>query len=516
MNWNAVRTFVFMAVAAAGLITLTACGGGGGGVVQPPPPTGNFTNASLINNYAFSYQGSDAFGNALAVSGEIVADGQGHITSGLIDIDIFNSLPIVAAQILSTSTYSVNADGQTSVTLNLNGAVTITLQLTLASSAHGLVTQFDVNGSGSGTIDAQNAAQLSSALIGNFAFNVSGVDPFFEETTLGGNVLVNAGGAIPSAQSVWDVVEKGGVVDIDDTGVTGSLVPDALNAGHGVINLTSPTINTPLVFSYYVVDATHLKIIEIDNTFFTAGEAFAAPGSPTQLANANYAYTASGESKKFTPQAQGGVFVSNGSGGITGGVQDLNRNASGNGFLKQTLQASTATADANLARIDLILNANGTKFEYAAYPTLNGTVLLSEIDATQAVASGTAFQQTAVNPVQGSYAINLSGLAVKQSADFAQDVVGQVTIAAGGATSGTLQINNLFIAPPVANVVLDSKSMLATLDTPTTGRGNPFTLQSTELGGSGFILSYYVVDDETVLLLEMDSIRVSTGLMLKQ
>jgi hypothetical protein len=68
----------------------------------------------------------------------------------------------------------------------------------------------------------------------------------------------------------------------------------------------------------------------------------------------------------------------------------------------------------------------------------------------------------------------------------------------------------------VASVVLDSKGMLAALDNPVTGRGNPFTLQSTELGGSGFILSYYVVDDETVLLLEMDSIRVSTGLMLKQ
>ena len=520
MNWNAVRTFVFMAVAAAGLITLTACGGGGGNVIQPPPPTGNFTNASLINNYAFFYQGSDAFGNALAASGELVADGQGHITSGLIDIDIFNSLPIVAAQILSTSTYSVNADGQTSVTLNLNGAVSITLQLTLASSAHGLITQFDFNGSGSGTIDAQNAAQLSTALTGNFAINVSGVDGGFEETTIGGNLLVNTGGAILAGQSVWDVAEAGFPIDSDDTGVNGSLTPDALNAGHGTISISSPTANingSPLIFSYYVVDTTHLKIIEIDNAFFTAGEAFAAPGASTQLANASYAYTASGESSHLTPQATGGVFVSNGSGGITGGVQDLNRNGSGSNHIKQTLQASTATPDANLARIDLILNANGTKFEYAAYPTLDGRVLLSEIDGKQAVASGTAFQQGAVNPVEGSFAINLSGLAVNKSADFAQDIVGQVTIASGGATTGTLQINNAGVIPPtVPNVVLDSKSMLAALDSPTTGRGNPFTLESTELGSSGFTLSYYVVDDSTVLLLEMDGLRVTTGLMLKQ
>lgn len=516
MNWNAVRSFAFIVVAAS-LVTLSACGGGGGGVVQPPPPTGNFTNGSLINNYAFSYQGSDSVGDPLAVSGQLVSTGDGHISGGLIDIDVFNSLPVVAAQILSTSTYSVNADGQTSVTLNLNSAITITLQLTLASSAHGLITQFDVNGSGSGTIEAQNPSQLSTPLTGNFAFNVSGVDTFFEETIMGGSLLVNAGGAIPATQSVFDVVEVNVGVDSDDTGVNGSLSPDPLNPGHGQISLTSPGINNvPLVFSYYVVDNTHLKIIEIDGAFFTAGEAFAAPGTSTQLANASYAYTASGESRKLTPQAMGGVFVSNGSGGITGGVQDLNRNASGNSHSKETLQPSTYTPDASLARIDLILNANGTVFEYAAYPTLNGTVLLAEIDGKQSTVSGTAFEQTAVNPVQGIYAINLSGLAVNQSADFAQDVVGQITIASGGATSGTLQINNIFVAPPEPDIVLSSKSMLAALDTPVTGRGNPFTLESTELGSSGYSLSYYVVDDNTVLLLEMDNLRVSTGLMLKQ
>jgi hypothetical protein len=512
MNRNAVRNYAFMALAVVGLLTLTACGGGGGTVVTPPPPQGDFTNASFINNYAFFYQGSDSAGGALAVSGELIADGQGHITSGLIDIDD-NGTVLSATQILSTSTYAVNADGQTAITLNLQGAVSLTLQMTLASTSHGLITEFDIDGSGSGTIDAQNPLQLSSPITGNLAFKVAGIDGNLNEITIGGNLLVN-GGVIPSTQSVWDFVDAGQLVDPDDTGVTGSLAPDQSNPGHGQINLTSPNIGVNLVFSYYVVDTTHLKIIEIDDEFLTAGEAFAAPGVPTPLANANYAYTVSGEASNLTPQAVGGIFTSNGS-GITGGVQDLNRNA--NDSLKQTLAASTATPDATLARIDLILDANGTNFEYAAYPTLNGTVLLSEIDGKHAVASGTAFQQTATDPVQGSFAINLAGLAVNKNADFAQDIVGQVTIASGGATSGTLQINNAGVVPPtVPNVVLSANSMLAALDNPVTGRGNPFKLQSTELGGSGFSLSYYVVDDNTVLLLEMDGLRVSTGLMLKQ
>jgi hypothetical protein len=252
MNWKAVRNYVFMAVAAAGLLTLTACGGGGGGVVQPPPPVGNFTNANLINNYAFFYQGSDAFGAPLAVSGQFIADGAGHITSGLIDIeDESNTLPLVAVQILSTSTYTVAADGQTTAQINFQGGA-VTWQFTLASSEHALMTQFDVLGSGSGTIDRQDPTKLSTALIGNFAFNVSGVDFNLEETTVGGNLLVNAGGGIPSTQSVFDFVQAGVIVDNDDTGVNGSLTPDPLNPGHGQITIATPNVHNlpPLVFSY--------------------------------------------------------------------------------------------------------------------------------------------------------------------------------------------------------------------------------------------------------------------------
>ena len=163
MNRKAVRSYAFMALAVVGLLTLTACGGGGGVVVTPPPPMGNFTDASLVNNYAFFYQGSDSSGNPLAVSGQFVASGTGQISSGLIDIDDFTTV-VTAVPILSSSTYTVNADGQTTVTLNLQGVVPLTLQLTLASSAHGLITEFDVDGSGCGTIDQQNPNALSAPL----------------------------------------------------------------------------------------------------------------------------------------------------------------------------------------------------------------------------------------------------------------------------------------------------------------------------------------------------------------
>ncbi|MGB0036846.1 MAG: hypothetical protein WBP79_15360 [Candidatus Acidiferrales bacterium] len=507
------KSFFVIAILAA-FLGLAACGGGGNAVVIPPPP-GNFTNESFINSYAFSYQGSDSGGVPLAVAGELVADGSGKITSGILDINDFGNIG-TALPILAGSTYNVGADGRSSATLNIQGG-TITLQFTLSSNSHALVTEFDSFGSGSGTIDQQDTNVTSTQLSGNYAFIASGVDFNFNETTIGGN-FATAGAVLTPGQAVWDAVDAGTFVVTDDNTLSGTTPLDAANAGRGQLSLTSTQINGfTFVFGYYIVDATHIKLIGIDQTgtFFLAGDAYKAPSAPAQLANSNYAFTVSGEAAALTPVGIGGVFTSNGSGNITGGVQDLNNNASGNAHLKQTLQAAAYTVDPTFARIDLRLN-NGNIFEYAAYPTSSGTVILIEIDGKQAVTSGIAYRQTATTAVQGNYAINLTGLAIKQSLDFVQDVVGQVNVASGGAVTGTIDINNLFQGPPVPNISLSSNSKLPALDSPVTGRGNPFALQSNQLGANGFALSYYVVDANTVLLVEMDSVRVTTGIMVKQ
>src|SRR5438309_7399368 len=72
-------------VVAISLMFLAGCGGGGRSL-SFPPPTGTFTNASLNGPFAFSYTGSDG-GGFLAVAGSFQADGSGHITSGMQDIN---------------------------------------------------------------------------------------------------------------------------------------------------------------------------------------------------------------------------------------------------------------------------------------------------------------------------------------------------------------------------------------------------------------------------------------------
>src|SRR6266702_1084720 len=117
------------------LILLAGCGGGNS--VSFPPPQGGFTNASLNGAYAFSYNGSDAQG-FLAVAGSFQADGSGHITSGIEDI---NSGFGISTNASVTGTYVVRADGRGSATLN-SPAGNTTIDFVLVAGGHALVTRF--------------------------------------------------------------------------------------------------------------------------------------------------------------------------------------------------------------------------------------------------------------------------------------------------------------------------------------------------------------------------------------
>src|SRR5690348_2593992 len=91
---------------------LAGCGGGNS--LSFPPPQGSFTNANLNGGFAYSYTGSDARG-FLAVAGSFQADGAGHITSGMQDV---NSGFGITTNVPVTGTYTVRADGRGSATLN--------------------------------------------------------------------------------------------------------------------------------------------------------------------------------------------------------------------------------------------------------------------------------------------------------------------------------------------------------------------------------------------------------------
>src|SRR5205814_5202712 len=74
------------------MLFAVACGGGGGGNNGgPPPPPPKFSNASLSGQYAFSMSGTELCngqGSFFTRVGTFTADGHGHITNGLEDVNL--------------------------------------------------------------------------------------------------------------------------------------------------------------------------------------------------------------------------------------------------------------------------------------------------------------------------------------------------------------------------------------------------------------------------------------------
>src|SRR5438270_8330572 len=94
-----------------------ACGGGGGNNGGPPPPPPKFSNASLSGQYAFSMSGTELCngqGSFFTRVGTFTADGHGHITNGLEDVNLCTGIETLQ---FTAGTYSIGDDGRGSLTL---------------------------------------------------------------------------------------------------------------------------------------------------------------------------------------------------------------------------------------------------------------------------------------------------------------------------------------------------------------------------------------------------------------
>ena len=170
------------------------------------------------------------------------------------------------------------------------------------------------------------------------------------------------------------------------------------------------------------------------------------------------------------------------------------------------------------ARFTLSLTTSKGTALFAAYTfvTAAGTgAELVEIDTNNNVdgASGSAFQRGGVSTVQGSFALNLSGVGTSRSqGSFEQDIAGQLGLINNSMTlTGTLDVNN---GGPFPGLPVNSTSILNAVAS--NGRG---TAQVNASGGgvnAKFNLVYYQVDSNTELLLDVDNNRVANGVLIRQ
>lgn len=465
-----------------------ACGGGGSHITPTPPPSGGFGLSSLKGTYVFSTGGSDLNGNFLTIAGTFAADGNGNITAGTMDMDDSGfTTAFVTGIAITGGKYSVTADGrgQASLSANTPFGRSIGVDFVLTSSSHGLISEFDGNGSGSGTLDLQSSATLS----GSYAFSLSGVGSSGSIATVGSFTLDSSGNI------------TAGVQDFNAAGAfTNFPLSGTVTAGSpGSATLTTSGALGSLGFDVFAVDSTHVKLIGISGSALLSGDGFTQQGAALPAATTTFALVLSGGTS--TPLAVGGLLSVDGKGNITGGSVDINNNA--------TLTSSSITGGSYAAagsvggRTIFTPSGFGVATSFVAYPTASAGLQILESDNTGLLA-GVAFAQqsgAALSSSQG-YAMGLS--AANLSAGAEEDDIAEFTTSSGS-FSGIIDIND---QGSIANSNQGQRyTGTYTLDSPATGRG--------EINQSNYNLGiFYAVDSSTLLFLDAgDNIGlVGTGI----
>jgi hypothetical protein len=477
-----------------------------------------YSDLSFSGPFTFSYSGNDLSG-FLAAAGSFVTDGQGNILGGVEDVESF--LNGIQTELPISGTYAVGSDGRTTATIN-NGHGTATWQFVLTTNHHALMIRFDASATGSGTIDQQNLNDLTtslSVLSGPYVFNAAGTDATFKPMALAGRFSANGAGQIPQTDTILDVNDNGAVTTADTT-LDGSYTFDTVfpGTGRGTITLASNTTKT-LEYAFYVVDSTHIHLVEIDSNAFLAGDAFSGASggsfSNASLAAGSYVFTSGGTSATVSTNAYaaGGIFASDGGGHVTSGTLDTNNG--GTVTADATMSSCAYGIDGTTGRIGLTLSASACAANpnFAAYQTAQGSAVIIELDST-AVSTGLVFPQNlpSSTALTGGFAFVLAGQGMfhNSSGSYQPEAEGEITVT-GTTVTGNLDIDNFNAAFKNDPLNTTTSSIAAP---GTNGRGTA-TLEGTDPDVT-YKLVYYLIDANTALLFDQDTNRVVIGVIARQ
>jgi len=495
------------------------CSNGGNTVVgpPPPPPTGNFSNFSLNGQYAFSMSGTELCagqGSFFARAGSFTADGSGHITDGVEDVNVCTGVFTLP---FTSSTYSISADGRG--TLNLtNSTGTTTYSLTLTSPTQGFVAQTDGNATAGGSLQRQNPAAFSNPAIANgYVFDVFGASSAANPESIIGRFDADGAGSIslglydsneagtPSGQQLFPA---GALYQFDHT---------FGKSGRGVANIAGHN------FAFYVVDATRLKLVGTDFPEVFSGEAFAQQSIAFTAAslNSGLAFLLGGSSSSG-PIATAGRFTADGVGNLSEIFLDENNNGTVTLLPSQGgTVAGTYTLDANglgggMATWTDTRVGTFTFIFYLISPT---EAVFQEID-TGITSDGTLLAQTGgpITPASlaGDFAFVLSGVTQNGSNVDSNDFVGQLKLTSASGNNATGIMDFTEFSPAHQQQLFDIQSS-GPLDITSPGTGpNTLTLTTTFPSPQTFNFTAYAVDSSTVFLVGVDNNRVLAGSIARQ
>jgi hypothetical protein len=451
-----------------------------------------FGSGTLFGQYSFAMKGLAA-GQPFSAVGSISFDGKGGITGGIEDVQ-GKAAPIT----ISGGTYVTGANGRVTTTVHTSSGDE-GWQIVLVNHARALVTRVDAV-IARGELDVQDNLQFGHGLSGNLSFLVSGrtgaVIPF--SAMLGGLTLDGQGNV------------TSGVLDFNDGGtvstkvsVNGSSTVSSTDNGRGTLTLSS-SLGTQ-TFAYYVINTNSAKLIETDGIHNLAGTlGWRSPNVTAGSFVGSHAFIFSGANSQGEV-GQGGTFSADANGNVTNGTFDLSSDtAFGLGFL---FAGSFVVADPVMGRTIATFSVGGSTLQYVVYPpNLNNEIAFLEID-NQNVTSGLAPRQsgiitgTALPSISGQFAIG----AGETSGVVRQSITGIITPASPA--TGTLDVNDN------GNITLGTSLQSSQFSvTSLFGRG---TLQL-QAGTYKASYSSYIVDSNSVLIMQTDGKGVLTGTMQKQ
>jgi hypothetical protein len=537
------RNRVFLPIALFSLAFLVACGSSSNKAA--PPPTGGFGNSNFNGTYVFSFSGTDYSAESLgdnpsffAAAGTLTANGSGGLTGtiDLVDPDLEAALGIssfVYTGLSATGNYSVTADGRGTGSINFtipsSSSVTFGLDFVLTSNSHGLITRFDTNGTGSGTLDLQTSGVAQTALAGSYSFALSGADSSGNPLGTVGSVTLGATGAVTSG--IEDFNDNGNSTNLQALALqtsSGIFVP-ASGSAAGTATLTTNNGEFPSFgFDVWIIDSTHLKLIETAGNGVLAGDAYVSTGQ--SFPSGNIVFTTSGNDSEGGPLVSGAVLAA-ASGTISTGLENWNDTVAGAG--SGSPNGSYATTG---ARTLLTLNgfynggwlqaneSNTGTYSFAAYPFSYGTsgsgVVLLEVDnGTGGISAGTAFLQstTSFNTSAQGYGLNLTGADVGENEE-GQESSEEVDMIAEFTASSTSDITGLYDVNNAGSLISDynlNTSNNASYSVSSNGQGTMQfpSLQTNDNSVTGTIgLTFYTVDGSNNIFLETDtSGQLTTG-----
>jgi hypothetical protein len=506
-----VRNAIVMLVALSASALLAGCGSSSSGsqtIPPPAPPPASVIPTSLNGTYVISYSGMDVNSQTgaqspFAMLGTITANGNGAL-AGVIDLNDLDLIATTGAtsgvqtSLTPTGTYTIGDDGRGTGTLNftINGtAVSFGMDFVLISSSHGLITRFDSSGSGSGTIDLQPASVPANSFQ-SLSFALFGADANGFPLASAGAITVNSSGVVTGTQDFNENGYSTGLSGLTLSTATSNLTEVNGSGLNGTAELDSSFGS--LSFEVWVIDQTHLKFIESDTSGTVLyGDAFT---QQTSFPAGQLVLTLGGIGGGFRPFVAGGLLTTDASGNMNG-FEDFNY--SGSFTHVANVGASCTPLVAGRCQLAFTNFTNGTanNFQFAAYPT-SGGILLLEIDSF-GLAQGAAYAQTFTSfAASQSYGLNFSGYNGGEVDDIAQFAVGTSSI-----SPGTLDENDqgkTFAAEAFSGTYTPSAQA--------PGRGSiTATVTGSNTQQPTLSFEYYVIDSSTIAIIETDASQVGLG-----